>query len=117
MRDDGFEHAGHLLPLVARADGAAHYAIRYDAARIVAKDDPSALMQATFVTSEFTGGGVTYFLRGPEGVFEVERHLSRADPEVYVGGQTLGLVWDANDALAFDVQGVLIGTTEIRGAA
>jgi ABC-type Fe3+/spermidine/putrescine transport system ATPase subunit len=116
MRDGGFEHAGNLLPLAAGADGATLYAIRYDAAKIVPKDHPSALMQATFVTSEFTGGGVTYFLRGPEGVFEVERHLSRADPEVYSGGQTLGLVWDAKDTLVFDAQSVLIDTTEIRGA-
>lgn len=117
LRDGGFEHGGDLLPLAAVAEGATHYAIRYDAAKIVPHDDPSALLRATFLTSEFTGGGVTYFLRGPEGVFEVERHLSRADPEVYSGGQTLGVTWNAKDALVYDAQGILIGNSEIRGAA
>lgn len=117
MRDDGFEHAGVLLPLVRGASNTTQYAIRFDAARIVPKDDPSALLQATFVTSEFTGGGVTYFFRGPEGVFEVERHLSRADPVVYAGGETLGITWDAKDAMGFDADGLLIDNSEIRGAA
>lgn len=116
-RDGGFEHAGALLPLPQNIADARHYAIRYDAAQIVEKDDPSALFQATFLTSEFTGGGVTYFLRGPEGVFEVERHLSRADPEVYASGQVLGITWGAKDALAFDGQETLINAAEIRGAA
>jgi ABC-type Fe3+/spermidine/putrescine transport system ATPase subunit len=116
-RDAGFEHAGTLLPIAPGAQDATHYAIRYDATAIVAKDDPSALMLATFLTSEFTGGGVTYFLSGPEGVFEVERHLSRADPEVYSSGQVLGITWDVKDALAYDAQYALINTVEIRGAA
>ena len=95
-----------------------HYAIRFDAATIVAADDPSALMRATFMTSEFTGGGVTYFLRGPEGVFEVERHLSRADPQVYKGGQDAWASrWAAEDALAFDSDGELIAVSNMRGAA
>jgi ABC-type Fe3+/spermidine/putrescine transport system ATPase subunit len=116
-RAGGFEHAGTLLPMSAEHSGATYYAIRFDAASIVPKDDPSALMQGTFLTSEFTGGGVTYFLRGPEGVFEVERHLSRSDPVVYATGETLGLTWDAAQALAFDADGNLIGTNAIRGAA
>lgn len=116
-RDSGFEHGGKLLPLPEGAREAAHYAIRYDAAAIVPHDDPSALLQVTFLTSEFTGGGVTYFLRGPGGVFEVERHLSRSDPEVYASGQALGVTWDAKDALVYDEQGLLIGNSEIRGAA
>lgn len=109
-REAGFEHAGMLLPLDDVGQNAAQYAIRYDAARIVDKDDSAALLQATFLASEFTGGGVTYFLRGPEGVFEVERHLSRADPQVYATGETLGLTWDAKDALVYDAQGILIAT-------
>lgn len=117
VRDRGFEHAGSLLPLAPGAEGAAHYAIRFDAATIVAKDDPAALMHATFVASEFTGGGVTYFLRGPDGVFEVERHLSRADPQIHEGGETLGLTWDVADTLTFDAGGELIETSQIRGAA
>ena len=110
LRNGGFEHAGNLLPFATRVEGATYYAIRYDAAKIVPHDDPSALLQATFLTSEFTGDGMTYFLRGPEGVFEVERHLSRADPEIYSSGQTLGICWDANDAIAFDAQKTLINT-------
>ena len=112
LRNGGFEHAGNLLPFATRVEGATYYAIRYDAAKIVPHDDPSALLQATFLTSEFTGDGMTYFLRGPEGVFEVERHLSRADPEIYSSGQTLGICWDANDAIAFDAQKTLINTEE-----
>ena len=56
-------------------------------------------------------------MRGPEGVFEVERHLSRADPAVYTSGQALGVTWDAKDALVYDAQGVLIGDAQMRGAA
>ena len=106
-----------MLPLPEGLKEAANYAIRYDAAKIVPKDDPSALLQVTFLTSEFTGGGVTYFMRGPEGVFEVERHLSRADPAVYTSGQALGVTWDTKDALVYDAQGVLIGDAQMRGAA
>lgn len=117
MRDGAFIHAGARLPLMPGISGAVHYAIRFDAATIVARDDPAALIRATFITSEFTGSGVTYFLRGPEGVFEVERHLSRSDPVNYSDGQSLGLAWRAEDALAFDAEGRLIVTAEIRGAA
>ena len=112
-----FNHAGSMLPLPPNSDGALHYAIRFDATTIVPPDDPTALIRATFITSEFTGGGVTYFLRGPDGVFEVERHLSRADPQVYKGGQELGISWAATDALAFDADGELIVRRNIRGAA
>ena len=115
--DGGFQHGGAVLPLATQPQTAAHYAIRFDAAKIVPKDDPAALLKATFLTSEFTGGGVTYFLRGPEGVFEVERHLSRADPEVYTSGQEIGLTWDAADALIYDTQGGLIGASRMQGAA
>lgn len=107
-QDDTFLHAGACLPLMPGNSGAAHYAIRFDAVSIVPHDDPSVLMQATFITSEFTGSGVTYFLRGPDGVFEVERHLSRADPIEYAGGQLLGLTWRAEDVLTFNSDGLLI---------
>ena len=111
------QHGGKLLPLPEGVKEAANYAIRYDAAKIVPQDDPSALLQVTFLTSEFTGGGVTYFMRGPDGVFEVERHLSRADPAVYTSGQALGVTWEAKDALVYDAQGVLICDAQMRGAA
>jgi ABC-type Fe3+/spermidine/putrescine transport system ATPase subunit len=112
-----FLHAGAPLPLRAGISGAKHYAIRFDASTIVPADDPTALLQADFLTSEFTGSGVTYFLRGPAGVFEVERHLSRADPVQYVGGERVGLTWSADVALAFDVNGDLIANAQLRGAA
>lgn len=115
-RDGTFIHSGARLPIIPGITGAAHYAIRYDAVTIVAQDDPAALMRATFITSEFTGSGVTYFLRGPEGVFEVERHLSRSDPVDYSDGQPLGLVWRAEDARSFDAEGLLITTAKTRGA-
>ncbi|MEM7522770.1 MAG: ABC transporter ATP-binding protein [Pseudomonadota bacterium] len=117
---DGFVHGGARLPPPggpAAGTGAATYAVRYDAASIVAPDDPSALMPARFITSEFTGGGVTYFLRGPEGVFEVERHLSRADPVDYAAGADVALTWDPADALLFDGAGRLIDASAMRGAA
>ena len=116
-RDGHFDHSGTQLPLPPGAEGACHYAIRFDAATLVAPDDPAALMRATFITSEFTGGGVTFFLRGPDGVFEVERHLSRGDPQVFRGGEELGITWAAPDALAFDAEGILIAGSNMRGAA
>lgn len=117
VHDGRFEHGGSQLPLPPGSDNAQYYAIRFESASIVPPDDPSVLMRATFVASEFTGGGVTYFLRGPEGVFEVERHLSRADPQVYKGGEALGITWNVTDALAFGSDGVLIDTSDMRGAA
>lgn len=116
-RDGQFDHSGTPLPLPPGVDSAHHYAIRFDAATLVAPDDPAALMRATFITSEFTGGGVTFFLRGPDGVFEVERHLSRGDPQVFRGGEELGIKWAARDALAFDADGELIAGSNMRGAA
>lgn len=111
-RDGVFVHAGRRFappPGAPGAGGRGSYAIRYDAASIVPADDPEAMLPGTFITSEFTGSGVTYFLRGPEGVFEVERHLSRADPVDYAVGQPLGLAWAAQDALGFDAAGALVG--------
>lgn len=116
VRDGRFEHGGAQLPLPPGGDAAQHYAIRYESASIVPPDDPSALLRATFIASEFTGGGVTYFLRGPESVFEVERHLSRADPQVYKGGEELGITWNAADALVFGSDDVLIGASDMGGA-
>jgi len=116
-RDGRFQFASAQLPLPAGGEAAKYYAIRYESTSIVNADDPAALMQATFVTSEFTGGGVTYFLRGPDGVFEVERHLSRADPQVYQVGEKLGVTWDVRDALVFSADGNLINQTDMRGAA
>lgn len=101
-------HSGDAhLPMPYAAE-ATHYAVRYDAAAIVPTDDPSRHFTATYLTSEFTGSGVTYFLRGPNGVFEVERHLSRADPEDYDSGQTLGITWAAEDAHIFAADGTAI---------
>jgi ABC-type Fe3+/spermidine/putrescine transport system ATPase subunit len=117
VREGRFDHAGAQLPLPHTGNNPAYYAVRYDAALIVAPDDPSAFMRATFVTSEFTGGGVTYFMRSSEGVFEVERHLSRADPQIYKGGEEVGLTWKVEDALLYDSDGVLIDGANMRGAA
>ena len=117
VSDGCFDATGTQLPLPPGCEAAKHYAIRFESASIVPADDPAAVMRASFVTSEFTGGGVTYFLRRPGGLFEVERHLSRADPEVYKIGEELGITWDVAEALAFDADGVLINKTEMRGAA
>lgn len=116
-RDGAFLHAGVFLPLPPKTQAAAYYAVRYDAAEIVAPDAPGTLFQASFIASEFTGSGVTYFLRGSAGVFEVVRHLSRSDPENYAAGQTVGVTWSVRDALAFDANGHIIGADSLRGAA
>ena len=111
-----FHHGGADLPMPFACD-AAHYGVRFDATSIVPADDPSAHLQAEFIASEFTGNGVTYFLRGPLGVIEVERHLSWADPVDYGRGDMLGLTWDTDDVHLFDSQGALLVGTAQRGAA
>ena len=105
---NGFDHQGVRLPTQAAATGAAAYAIRFDAAAITEPDDPAAALPVEFITSEFTGSGVTYFLRGPAGVVEAVRHLSTADPVNYASGQRLALAWAAEDALLFDHAGDLM---------
>ncbi|MEM8754918.1 MAG: ABC transporter ATP-binding protein [Pseudomonadota bacterium] len=115
--DGGFVHAGATLPVAAPAEGAAAYAIRYDAVSIVAADHPSAILPATFITSEFTGSSVTYFLRSAGGVVEVVSHLSAADPVDHAVGDALALAWRAEDALLFDAAGRLMTAPEMRGAA
>ncbi|MEM6945314.1 MAG: ABC transporter ATP-binding protein, partial [Pseudomonadota bacterium] len=95
---------GHFLfgdaafPVPPEAANGAHYAVRYDTASIAPADaappEGHVAMRATFVASEFMGSRVVYFLRRADGgIFEVDRHLSVADPVDYRTGQDLTLHW------------------------
>lgn len=112
-------HTGPVqLPLPAGVAGAAHYAVRFDAATIARGAGPSAgegppagdaRMTATYITAEFMGSKVIYFVQPAHGgVFEVERHLSRADPVQYEHREPLTVHWRTADVLAFDGAGRLI---------
>ena len=117
-----FFHANIELPLPAGAARAAHYAVRYDLASIVAPGDApgpgEAHLPATFIAREFMGSRVVYFLHRPDGgVFEVERHLSRSDPVDYPKDAPVAVSWRVEDVLAFDAAGRRIEPQEARGAA
>lgn len=112
----GFQSGKTVLPTETEQRDARYYAIRFDAASIVEKNDPRALFQAIFVTSEFTGGGMTYFFKGPEGVFEVMRHLSLAEPKKYSRGQIVGITWDVKNVIFYDSQELLIEKNDLKVA-
>lgn len=104
------------------AEAARFAAVRFDAARIDASDAVAeanrASLRATFIASEFMGSQVVYFFRAENGqVFEVERHLSRSDPETYQGGALHQLNWAISDTLFFDASGDRIDAGSQRGAA
>jgi len=111
-----FRANGIDLPMPFAAP-AHHYAVRFDAARIVDATDPGAHLKAEYLASEFTGSGVTYFLRGPTGVVEVLRHLSRADPETYTIGDAVGIAWDLADTHLFDAAGQALAPPQTEQAA
>ncbi len=111
VRGDVFQSEDAALPLpsaVPGSDAAAFYAVRFDAVSVV--DDGEAFsavpaLRLPFVTSEFMGSQVVHFFRRGTGLFEVERHLSRADPAVYRKGDEKGLAWQADDVILFDGHG------------
>ena len=108
VRDGAFHHSDAALPLpqgLAGAD-AHHYALRFDAVDV---EEERGYLALPFVTSEFMGSRVVHFFRREDGeTFEVERHLSRADPATYRGGEVKALAWRAQDALLFDRDGLRI---------
>lgn len=117
-----FRSAQTNLPLRPGASDAAHYAVRYDKADILRAGEgeagPAAL-PATFITAEFMGSKVIYFLQRTDGagVIEVERHLSRADPVAYKRDEALTVTWDPADALAYNDKGALIAPSAAMGGA
>ena len=108
VRNSIFEHETSRLPVPASSSEAKYYAVRFDAARIISAADPSLKMKAIFLASEFTGGGVTYLLRGPKDAFEVKTHLSMSDPKVFRSGEEVGVTWNISSVLTFDAEGNLI---------
>lgn len=122
IRGGKFQHANARLSLPQGVTDAAHYVVRHDAADIegpgTSVADGRASMEASFIASEFMGSRIIYIFKRPDGgVFEVERHLSRADPVEYGGGDICTLSWDVCDVLVFDDAGRLTRRTEARGAA
>lgn len=122
IRGGKFQHANARLSLPPGVTDAAHYVVRHDAADIegpgTSVADGRASMEASFIASEFMGSRIIYIFKRPDGgVFEVERHLSRADPVEYGGGDICTLSWDICDVLVFDDAGRLTRRTEARGAA
>jgi ABC-type Fe3+/spermidine/putrescine transport system ATPase subunit len=116
----GLFQSGDLrLPAPAGAERARHIAVRYDAAAIGPASESGGIgLGGTFIASEFMGSKVVYFFRTASGkVFEVERHLSRSDPETYEGGAEKFLSWDAGDTLFFDDKGDRLDVGQERGAA
>ncbi len=117
---DGFHTGDAVLPLppaVPDAAPAAHYALRYDAIEVLEGPADEAPLRLPFVTSEFMGSKVVHFFRRGDGLFEVERHLSRADPAVYRTGETRGLTWDAADVILFDDAGRRIAPRALKANA
>lgn len=121
--DGGTFTSGDLsLPLPAGIEMASSAAVQFDTPTIQSPEDDAsaggAQISATFVASEFMGSKVVYFFRRRDGsMFEVERHLSSSDPEVFQTGQKVVLTWGAQDALFFDAEGNLIHSAEMKGAA
>ena len=121
-RAGAFHIGAATLPLPAGADGAAHYAIRFDTASIARGRDAAppgdGALPAKFITSEFMGSKVIYFLEQPSGaVFEVERHLSRADPVDYAQGEDVTIHWSVRDVSVYDADGKRIRTAASEALA
>ncbi|MEM7442839.1 MAG: ABC transporter ATP-binding protein [Pseudomonadota bacterium] len=122
VENGAFVHGGTRLPLPTGVLDARSYAIRHDAPEFLEAGgtvpEGNAAMDLTFIASEFMGSRVLYiFRRADGGVFEVERHLSRADPIDIVGGEACRLTWRVQDALLYDEAGNLIKASAVRDAA
>ncbi|MEM8664958.1 MAG: ABC transporter ATP-binding protein [Pseudomonadota bacterium] len=121
VADGVFVTGGARLPLPHAASGAAHYAIRFDLASIAREGEAPAQdgkLATRFITAEFMGSKVIYFLRREDGaVVEVERHLSRADPVAYQKDEPLTVHFAPSDALLYDGSGRLIEAPRLEGAA
>lgn len=105
---DGFVTAAGKFPVGPRVFPSRQkaYAIRYDRVGIrpagTAASGSEIGIEGTFVASEYTGSAVTSFFRLDDGkIFEVETHLSRAEPESYTPNGRYGLFWSKDDALVY----------------
>ncbi|WP_337268470.1 ABC transporter ATP-binding protein [Oryzifoliimicrobium ureilyticus] len=82
------------------------YAIRYD--RVSIRSETASLgegetgIEATFITSEYTGSAVNAFFMLADGsVFEVEQHLSHTPPSTFEPQARYRLAWKREDALVY----------------
>lgn len=83
------------------------HCIRFDKIQVTpateVPDEGNAGLNATFITSEYSGPSIMYFFKGADGkVLEVEYHLSHQRPEEFESGKQYALQWEKNDALTFD---------------
>ncbi|MBW3097817.1 ABC transporter ATP-binding protein [Pseudohoeflea coraliihabitans] len=122
LSDGRFTSSNGAFPVVGDVPELGYYAVRYDAAHVLAPGemvpDGSASMSARFIASEFMGSQIIYIFRRIDGgTFEVVRHLSREDPASYERDQQCTICWHAADALLFDVKGRLVMDNSMRGAA
>ncbi|WP_282607833.1 ABC transporter ATP-binding protein [Pelagibius sp. Alg239-R121] len=116
----GFQHGDSRLALPEPAQVAGYYVIRFDQVAIggIGEEIASGMasMEAAFIASEFMGSRVIYFFRRPDGgVFEVERHLSRDDPEDYAQGETCALSWPLSQVLLYGGDGRLLDMPAAEG--
>jgi len=117
-----FRFGEAAFPLPPSVPDLGYYAVRFDAARVLAEGEAapenSACMSARFIASEFMGSQVTYIFRLHNGgTFEVVRHLSREDPVVYERDQQCTICWGASDGLLFDKEGNLVPVASGGGVA
>ena len=106
--DNSFQFGDLKLPLPFETPNMRFYAVRYDEFNIVSYSSPDALMQVNYLTQEFTGSSVTYFVEANKQIIEVVSHISTSDPIDYTLGEKLGLRWSPNRVLLYDANGVFI---------
>jgi ABC-type Fe3+/spermidine/putrescine transport system ATPase subunit len=76
-----------------------------------------AVLEAVYVTSEFSGAIITHLFRlTDDRIFEVEDHLSHRRPAEYNAGSRYSLAWPREEGLVFPA-GVSAGTVPMKAAA
>ena len=87
----------------AKIAKASHCAVRMDGIDIVAKTGRATGLAATFITSEFLGNKIIYFLQLEDGqICEVEDHMSLKEPKNLTANSAYLLNWDAANILFYD---------------
>ena len=104
--DGEFQAGGSSFPCSPDAAGPGMYCVRFDKIKVLplpaASQAGGAGIQATFITSEYSGPRITYFFRGPDGkVLEVEYHLSHRRPDEFTVGGEYWLSWLPDEALVY----------------
>ena len=104
--DGVFQTSGASLSCSPGAAGPGMYCVRFDKIKVTpapaASQAAGTGIQATFITSEYSGPRITYFFRGPgEKVLEVEYHLSHQRPEEFSVGDEYWLSWLPDEALVY----------------